>query len=85
MAEVHLRSVTLASYCECLALQVEDAQAGLAASNARSLAEAYASPMLTPMAIYDVAVRLRRAAHADGRVCDGGTGGEGGVHHAPDD
>jgi len=31
--------------------------------------------MLTPMAIYDVAVRLRGAAHADSRVCDGETCG----------
>lgn len=34
MVEVHLRPVTLANYRECLALQVEDAQAGLVASNA---------------------------------------------------
>jgi len=57
MSEVHLRPVTLANYRECLALQVDDAQAGLVASNAKSLAEAYVNPDLTPLAVYDVAAR----------------------------
>jgi len=37
MAGVHLRPVTLGSYKECLALQVDAAQEGLVASNAQSL------------------------------------------------
>jgi len=57
MAEVHLRPITLANFRECLALQVEDAQAGLVASNAQSLAEAYVNPNLRPLAVYDVAAR----------------------------
>ena len=57
MTEVHLRPVTLANYRECLALQVDDAQMGLVASNAKSLAEAYVNPALTPLAVYDVASR----------------------------
>ena len=57
MAEVHLRPVTLANYRECLALQVGDAQTGLVASNARSLAEAYVNLNMTPLAVYDVAAR----------------------------
>lgn len=57
MSEVHLRPVTLANHRECLALQVKDAQAGLVASNAKSLAEAYVNLTLTPLAIYDVAAR----------------------------
>ena len=57
MSEVHLRPITLANYRDCLALEVEDAQAGLIASNAKSLAEAYVNPALTPLAIYDAAAR----------------------------
>jgi len=57
MAKVHLRPVTLANYRECLALQVEEAQAGLVASNVKSLAEAYVNPTLTPLAVYDAAAR----------------------------
>lgn len=57
MNDIHLRPVTLANYRECLALQVEDAQSGLVASNAKSLAEAYVNPTLTPLAVYDVAAR----------------------------
>lgn len=57
MVEIHLRPVTLANYRDCLALQVEDAQTGLFAFNAKSLAEAYVNPTLTPLAIYDVAAR----------------------------
>ena len=57
MAEVHLRPVTLANFRECLALQVEDAQTGLIASNAKSLAEAYVNPNMRPLAVYDAAAR----------------------------
>ncbi len=57
MAEVNLRPVTLANYRECLALQVEDAQAGLVASNAKSLAEAYVNPNMRPLAVYNAAAR----------------------------
>ncbi len=47
----------LADCRECLALQVEDAQAGLTASNAKPLAEAQVNPTLTPLAICDVSAR----------------------------
>ncbi len=57
MANVHLRPITLTTYKECLALELDPTQVGFVASNAHSLAEAKVNPTLTPLAIYDVAAR----------------------------
>jgi diamine N-acetyltransferase len=57
MAEVSLHRININNYIECLDLGVEDAQVGLVATNAKSLAEAYVNPSLVPLAIYDVAAR----------------------------
>jgi diamine N-acetyltransferase len=57
MVEVHLRPITLDNLSECLALRLDDAQTGLVASNAKSLAEAYVNPNLVPLAVYDAAAR----------------------------
>lgn len=54
MANVHLRPITKANLDECLALDLEETQRGLVAPNAKSLAQAYVDPHLTPLAIYDV-------------------------------
>ena len=57
MAEVHLRPVSNANVGECLALEVEEAQAQYVASNAKSLAQAAVNPALVPLAVYDAAAR----------------------------
>jgi diamine N-acetyltransferase len=44
------------NFGECIQLAVEDTQAGLVASNLKSLAEASVNPTLFPLAIYDAAV-----------------------------
>ena len=53
MANVHLRTVTLDNFHECMSLEVDDNQKGFVASNVKSLAEAYVNPNLFPLAIYD--------------------------------
>lgn len=55
-ALVHLRSVTLDNFHECISLEVNESQKGLVASNVKSLAEAYVNPNLFPLVIYDAAV-----------------------------
>ena len=55
VANVHLRKVTRENFQECLRLQVTEAQKGLIATNAQSLAEAYVDPNLFPLAVYDAA------------------------------
>lgn len=57
LTQVHLRRITLDNYKECIALQVDESQAGLVATNVESLAEAYVNPTLVPLAIYDASVR----------------------------
>lgn len=56
MARVHLRRVSMDNFGECIQLAVEETQAGLVASNVKSLAEASVNPNLFPLAIYDAAV-----------------------------
>jgi diamine N-acetyltransferase len=56
MAKVHLRSVTLDNFQECIGLEVDEAQRRYVASNVKSLAEAKVNPNLFPLAIYDAAV-----------------------------
>jgi diamine N-acetyltransferase len=56
MTKVHLRSVTLDNFRECIGLEVNQNQQGLVASNVQSLAEAKVNPNLFPLAIYDAAV-----------------------------
>lgn len=53
MVGVHLRPVTADNEAECLSLRVDDSQARFIATNAKSLAQAKASPLLGPLAIYD--------------------------------
>jgi diamine N-acetyltransferase len=57
MAEVHLRRITADNEQECLALRVDDVQDRFVATNAHSLAQAKANPLLVPLAIYDRAAR----------------------------
>lgn len=57
MTEVHLRPITTENLDECLRLELDESQEGLVASNATSLAQAYADANLTPLAIYDAAAR----------------------------
>lgn len=52
---VHLRAITAENVDACLALDVEEGQRGLVAPNVKSLAQAYADPALTPLAVYDAA------------------------------
>ena len=59
MAEVHLRTVTAANLDACLSLEVGEVQRGWISSVERSLAQAYAIPALTPLAVYDAAARGR--------------------------
>ncbi|MBI2178833.1 MAG: GNAT family N-acetyltransferase [Candidatus Tectomicrobia bacterium] len=53
MPGVHLRLVTPDNEAECLRLRVDDSQARFIATNAKSLAQAKANPLLVPLAIYD--------------------------------
>ena len=53
MAKIHLREVTPDTCVECINLRVDDSQAELVATNAKSLAEAKVNPTLVPLAIYD--------------------------------
>lgn len=55
MVEVHLRKITKDNFKECLALNVQDSQKNLVATNAKSLAQAYVDFNLFPLAIYDAA------------------------------
>ncbi len=57
MVQVHLRPVTNDNVLECLALELEEAQAQFVATNAKSLAQAAVNPALVPLAIYDAAAR----------------------------
>ncbi len=57
MSNVHLRPITLTTYKECLALELDPTQVSFVASNAHPLAEAKVNPTLTPLAIYDAAAR----------------------------
>ena len=50
---VNLQPVVAANLADCLALDVAAEQRALVATNAKSLAEAYVDPTLTPLAIYD--------------------------------
>ena len=56
MPNVHLRSVVLDNFYECISLEVDESQKGFVASNVKSLAEAKVNPNLFPLAIYDAAV-----------------------------
>ncbi|MBU8933536.1 MAG: GNAT family N-acetyltransferase [candidate division Zixibacteria bacterium] len=57
MKQVTLQPITKENYRECINLDVDESQAGLVASNAKSLAEAYVNPTLCPLGIYDVEAR----------------------------
>lgn len=57
MANIHLRPIDQHNLSDCLSLQVAASQTGFVATTAKSLAEAYVYPNLTPLAIYDGAAR----------------------------
>lgn len=56
-ADVHLRAITVDNVRACVALKVADSQAAFIATNAWSMAQAKANPLLVPLAIYDGAAR----------------------------
>lgn len=57
MCSVHLRPVTILNVDAVLRLSLDEEQRDLVASNAKSLAEAYADSRLVPLAIYDGSAR----------------------------